>query len=348
MHSTTIQLPTTRFLTTAAPPRHLCWAFTVVLCLWGMLSPVKADSLDPTHIPADAQWVLHVDYEALSQSAVCKKLRKEKPIASQMAQDWMKKRYGIRPPKDLKSITMFSRDYREYTGTVIIQANYDRSRIEDVLNKAMNPRQAKWKHHTLHTVTLSKQKPSDDGPSGDEEMTVVMLDRDTILLASSVPNARQALKLLAGESPSLDGKQSPLLNDKVDNAWLYGAAINLSELRNHPVAMPVIAQHDQINWSFGEQSGGTLYEHADLTAQSEEVSKQMETVLNGIVAYERLWAEGSKPMIALLQNVKVMQKGKTTGFHWHGPSDQIVAAMDDLFDRMETWKPFLVKHKRRR
>ncbi|TWU03179.1 hypothetical protein [Neorhodopirellula pilleata] len=143
------------------------------------LSSANADKLDPTHVPADAQWLIHVDYESLSDSAMWNKLREEKPSITQAVQGWMKKRYGIDPPKDLKSLTMFSLDYRQYTGSVIVEADYKADKIETRLRKAMNHRTTPWQDHTLHTVTLSKQKPSDDGPSGDQEMTVVLVDEDT-------------------------------------------------------------------------------------------------------------------------------------------------------------------------
>lgn len=50
-------------------------------------------------------------------------------------------------------------------------------------------------------------------------------------------------------------------------------------------------------------------------------------------------------MTALMQNVEVVHAGKTTSFHWEGSSDQVVAAMDDVFARLKTWKPLLMKHK---
>lgn len=321
-------------------------------------STANADDLNPAHVPADAKWLIHVDFASLSDSATWQKLRKERPEMTQGVRDWMKNQYGINPPKDLKSLTMFSREYRPYTGTVIVQAQYEASKIKAELQEAKDHQTTQWNDQTLHTFTKpnpvghkqsehqrSGQKKADRRSSGRHEMTVVMVDQNTILLASSVDSAKDTLKLLAGESDSLKGKDSPLLTDKKEAAWVYAAATNLSKLEDHPVAMPIIAQHKQINWSFGEQSDGMLYEQAKLVAQSEQIAKDMETVLNGIVAWERLWAEGSKPMTALMQNVRVMRDGDTTGFEWKGQSDQVVAAMDDLFARLETWKPIMMKHR---
>lgn len=322
-------------------------ALAVVLLTTFGLSSGRAGSLDPSHVPAEAQWLIHIDYEALSDSAICQAIREEKPAVSKMVQGWMKQRYGIDPPQDLKSLTMFSRDYREYTGTVVIKADYDPEKVKQRLQQSMNHRTTQWQDHILHTITLSKQKSPDEGPSGDEEMTVVLVDNETILLASSVANAKRDLKLLAGNSNSLQGKKSALLTDKVESAWMHGAAINLGELKQHPVAMPILAQHERITWSFGKQSDGKLYEQAKLVAQSKQTAKKMKTILDGVVAYEELWATESEPLSALIKNVQITHEKKTTGFHWQGSSDQVIAAMEDLFALMETWKPLLMKHEQK-
>ncbi len=323
---------------------HLGFVVVILVGINGLPS-ASAGDLNPAYVPAEAQWLVHVDYESLSGSAMWQKIRDEKPVVSKMVQVWMKKRYGIDPSTDLKSITMFSRDYREYTGTVIVDAEYDATKINDRLKTEMNHRTTEWQNHILHTITLSKQHPADDGPSGDEEMTVVMVDKNTILLASSVLNAQENLKLLAGDAPSLKDKDSPLLNDNVDQAWIYGAAINLGSLKEHPLSMPIIAQHQQINWSFGSKSDGELYEKAEMVAQSEEVAKKMKTVLDGIVAFESLRSDGSDSLSAIMENIEVKHDGKTTGFHWNGTSDQVVAALDDVFTRLEPWKSLFMKPK---
>lgn len=308
------------------------------------IAPADAGRVNPAHLPADAKWVIHVDYEALGDSAVWQKFREKKSQVTQMVQSWMKQRYGIDLPTGLKSLTMFSRDYREYTGTVLIEASYEAQKIEARLGEARQHRTTKWQDYTLHTIMLSKQKSPNAGPSGDQEMTVVMVDDKTILLASSEANAKQSLKLLAGEAESLEGKDSPLLADTISEAWVYGAAIDLNELKQHPVSMPIIVQHEQITWSLGKQSDGMVFEQADLVAQSAEVAEKMKTVLEGIIAYESLWAEGSQSLTAIIEKVQVEHAGKTTSFQWRGSSEQVVAATEDIFERLESWKPILMKH----
>ncbi len=309
----------------------------IALGLFGhsLMPLARAGGLDPSHVSADSKWLIHIDYESLSDSELIKMLREQYPELTDAAQGWMKDRYGINPPKDLKSATLFSSDYRPYTGVVIIRADYSADAIETQLRKAKEYDTSEYQGHTLHNVLL-KEQPS-ESPSGDKEMTVVMVDDDTILLVSSTERAQSVLDLLDGRRKSLQDTDSPLMTQDATSAWVYGAAKQLGEIQKHPVAMPVLAQHQRITWSFGEQDDGKLYERADFVANDEEVAKKMKDVLEGAVAYETLWSEGSQAMTNLMQNVTVKRNGTTTGFHWTGDSEQLAQGMQDILDRVKTW-----------
>ena len=301
----------------------------------------NADTLDPAHVPADAKWVIHVDYEAMSESQLFETIREKRPQVTQAISGWLESRYGIDPSQDLHSITMFSRDYRRYTGTIVMQTDYQPDKIEAVLRKEKDYRTSQFEGKTLHTVTLSKQQQP--GPSGDETMTVVMQDGNTLIVASSRETAQATIQLLSGEAASLAGKRSALLSDDVSTSWLYGAAIDLQELSDHPISMPVLSQHQRITWSMGSHSDGKLYERADLVAQNEQVAEHMEKVLEGLVAYETLWANGSPATTSLVKNVEVTRNGDTVRFQWMGETQALLTALGDIAQRYESWKPILMR-----
>jgi len=305
----------------------------------------RAGELDPSHVSADAQWLFHIDYEALSDSDLVKALRQHYPGVTQTVQGWMNSRYGIDPPQDLKSATLFSSDYQPYTGVVLIQADYKADAIEARLRKAKQHSTSNYQGQTLHTVLLEKQGPK--SPSGDKEMTVVMVDEDTLLLVSSIDRAKSVLDLLNGKTRSLADTDSPLLAGDATKAWIYGAAKELNQIKEHPVAMPVLAQHQQISWSFGAHDDGKLYERADFVANDEAVAEKMKNVLEGAVAYETLWSEGSKAMTNLMQNVSIEQNGATTRFNWQGESEQLADGMTDILDRVKTWVALMTPKQRR-
>jgi len=322
-------------------------ALLLLTCIAAVLSAnaAAAKGLNPTHLPRDAKWVVHVDFEAITDSQLLQKAKQKNPSITNVVNRYLQDRYGVDPTRGLFSLTMFSRDYREFTGTAILQADYDAQKVKQQLQKAKQHRTTPWNDYTLHTVTLSTEGNPKHNSLGDETVTLVLYDKNTLLIGSLIDNAKAGVKLLAGNSQSLQGKDSPLLTERATTAWIYGAAVDLKELQQHGVAMPVLVQHEKITWAFGKQDEGQLFEHAGLVARSEAVAKKMHSFLKGVVAYETLWAEGSKPMIALMKNVKVSRDGKTVRFQWQGPTDQTVAALDAAYTRINTWKPLLLKHK---
>ena len=120
---------------------------------------------------------------------------------------------------------------------------------------------------------------------------------------------------------------------------------NLGELEDHDFPLPVLAQHERIVWSFGKNDEGKLYEQAELVAESEEVASQMQRVLDGMVAYGTLRAEGSQALTAIMRNVQISRDGASAKLNWQGTPEQVNAAMDDALDRLNEWKPLLMGHK---
>ncbi|WP_417389101.1 hypothetical protein [Gimesia sp.] len=327
-----------------------------------LLAPASAmaGKLQPSQLPQDTAWLLHLDFEALSASKLAEKLREAKPQLTEGVHHWFQQEYGIDPPEDLRSITMYSRDFKRYTGTVILQADYERSKAMEKMEQASQLKKTTWNDLTLYTVTIAhhhgdaahakhadrssdkrrdqagKKKSRHHDKSGGKQMTVAFVDDNTIVLGSSVPNTQAAVKLLKQDGRSLS-TDSPLLSERVADAWIYGAAIDLKRLKQNPLPMPVLQHHERITWSFGNRDG-RLFEHAELVAASEEVAQETLQVVEGIAAYETLWAEGSPPMKSLMKNTRIQRDGNVVEVSWDGDTETVLKALKDLGSRMKTWK----------
>lgn len=327
-----------------------------VIAVVTMLGGVDAAELNPAQIPADAKWLIHINQEKLSDLEVIETLRYMYPKIDNAIRQWFKNRYGIDPQDDLRSLTMFSRDYRAHTGTVLLQTEYDEEKIKAILRKSDlskkrdGLKQTKWKDHTLYTVTLAKHdhehkygEASSDREehdlSGGKQMTVYFGD-ELIVLASSVSNAKSVLQLLEGDAPSLQGRDSPLIAEAPAGAVIYGAAIDLSSLDQHTIFFPLLRQQQQCVYAFGQRDG-KLFETLTLTAQSQEVAKKTTEVLEGLIAYEQLCAAGSEPLTRLMNNVQLTGSGTETRVTWEGDSELVVAAVRDFGDRVDQWMKVL-------
>lgn len=364
-------------------------AMIACLAVSSQLTVAQAEDLNPAHVPKDAKWVMHINYEAFSDSKLADQIRRENSATADALKNWMQEKFGIDPPEELLDLTAFSRDHGDSIGSAIVNAKYDATKLETMLRKAKDHRTTDFNGNTIHIVTvepeigeqgqgaargtagqqpgrtqqtLNQQRPNQQRPNQpgqerrrtatiadqgfgelEQQVAVVMVDQDTLVLASTEGNAKNTLQLLAGDAPSLDGADTPLLTDRVDKAWAYAAAIDLQQLKEANIALPVLAQHERITWSFGKQDDGKFYERANLVAQSEDVASKMLTVVQGVIAYEELWAADNKSLQALIDNAEIEQKGKEVGVQWQGEDNQVVAAMDVLAARVDAWKQLVMR-----
>ena len=129
---------------------------TVGLLASSLAQPASAEELDRSHVPADAKWLVHVDYDALSDTEVVQKLRDSNPHLVQGVRDWIKGRYGIDTQEGLHGLTMYSRDYKAHTGTLLMYAEYDRDKVEAELKSKESLQTTKDGETTFYTVTVGK------------------------------------------------------------------------------------------------------------------------------------------------------------------------------------------------
>jgi len=339
--------------------RGLLMLAVVLPLTWlGCPQASHAGDLKPEHVPAEAKWVVHMDLDKLMDIKLVQTVRDRRPDVVEYVRQWVQEQYGIDPRSDLNSVTMFSKDYKKYTGSVILQAKYDPQKVEQQLRQGEQLETTKWNDLTLYTFTVAKHRGTPQGQqnaktrpragqqaanhdghdkSGGKRMTVALLDNETIVFGSSVENAKDVIGLLQGDAPSLKGKDSKLLDDVASDAIMYGAAIQLENISENDIPMPVLKQHEMITWVFGEKDD-QLYEEARLVGQSEDVAKKMERVIQGALAYEQLWAADSEPLTKIVEAAEVSRDGQEVKVEWESSTQNVIAGLDDLIGRLEDWR----------
>ena len=332
--------------------RAIAYSFVVAL---GVVTtpPTAAAPLDPARIPADAKWVIHVDYEALSGSELMETFRDKRPKLANRARRWMQERYGIDPREDLKGLTLFSDTYKSHSGAAILRASYDRAKVEsDVLSKP-KVKTTKWQDYTLYTWEVrkhgkrrQKEKPRSDGQSTDRNLradnnrrtvTAALLDSETVVFAPSEDRAKSVVEFLQDEKSSLEGEESRLVASVPDGAIIYGAAIDLQSISRHERPFPILQQHEYAMWAVGERNG-EVFEELTLDARNEETARQMETILEGLVALGKVWSADMEQLAELYDDVHIRQEGTTVHLEWHGKPDETVDAVEEFVSRVKKWR----------
>lgn len=304
-------------------------ALTAWLVLAASVSATAAP-LDPSHVPGDAKWVIHVDFEALGDTAFAEKLRAERPELIQHASEWLRSRYGIDPRQDLKGWTLFSNTYAAHTGASVLLADYDARRVKAIIEEQPGVEKTTWQDHTIYTWRL------DDPKAQGRKLTGVLLDGGKAVFASSPELAKTAVNLLEGEGASLKDQKSPLTADVPKGAVIYGAAIDLGKIARRERAFPILQQHERITWATGER-GDKAFETTVLEAKSAEVAQEMEKVLEGMVSLMRVWAGDHKNIRKLADEVEITRQGATVKAHWESDTETALAAFKEFEETVGPW-----------
>jgi len=350
----------------------VAWSL-MLICAVMPFNVASAKPLNPADLPSDAKWVIHIDFDVLSDTEFASHIREQRPEMTRQIRHWMQEQYGINPQQDLHGLTMFSDTYESHSGAVIVNASFNRSKVESEFASKKDVQKSQTQNHTFYTWDVTKnldsaiygdlrrkldQTPTtfttDDrqtrervsdrpdrsrGGSQDRKpVTAVLVDRQTIVFAPTMERAKAVVRLLDGETESLEGIESRLTAGIPQDAFCYGAAIELSKIKQHDGIFPILKQHDHIRWAIGE-SQGQMFEKVTLVAQDEQVASQMKNAVEGLVSLINVWAADAEHLSKLYQqNLSIRQDGQHLMIDWQGDSHDVFAALQEVRERMVQWK----------
>lgn len=171
---------------------------------------------------------------------------------------------------------------------------------------------------------------------GEKDVVIILLDGKKAVFAATPETAKATVKLLKGETESLEGKDSKLVTKLPDGAVAYGAAIELEKIERHEGVFPVLQQHKHIVWSTGERDG-KAFENLTLVAQSEDVAKNMKETLDGLVAFMKVWAGDDEALKQVTQDVEITRDGDTVTSKYEADADDAISALQSVRERLEKW-----------
>ena len=290
------------------------------------LPSINAAPLEPSEVPSDAKWVMHVDFDELRETRLMKRIEKTMPEAIEAVRGWMSSEYGIEPQSDLHSLTMYGQIYELHSGTAVLRASFDSEKVTEKLENNDDLKQTKWKDRTLYT------KQEDDPNT----VTIMPLDGKFSIFASTPKKVKQAAKLIQRNGDSLKGSDSPLVRDVPQGSVFYGAAIELQKIRRHDGPFPILRQHEQVIYAIGND-GEYVFEELMMTASSDEVAKEMKAVLDGWCALLKLWAADSKALQRIPADLTIELDGREVTSTYRGSVEDVSEAFSAVGQRWMQW-----------
>ncbi len=331
---------------------------TFAAALTVTVSSTWAGSLNVDVVPATAQWVVHIDVEAMNDSEVGACLIKSLQSQEDNPLNTIEAELGINLLEDLYSLTaygfgeppakgiavaMTGEDVsigamaRPGENTVILAVTND---AVDKIIEQLSANEQRYKKitrdgHTIHAWS------DDDG-----EVAWLLFTQSTtgdarrVVLASENIDALLAgIKTLVGDAPSLgDNNDADEMASPRTGSILFAVANDVGEFAEQRGASAILQQTDKITLDISEQAG-LVNLTLSVRAKNAEAATMITQILQGAVAMATFAldpdAEETASIRAIAQSLKFSSDDRHLGLEIELPAGMVCGLLEMLDDELE-------------
>jgi len=301
-------------------------------------TPLRAEPLDLGHVPADAKWLAHIDFDALREASLAQKIHdfwiSQNPEKHRFQIEQFQKAFGVDPINDIHDVTISGAVFAEGSGVAIVRVGGEPRRLLQLLSFAPDYQTEEYGKHTLHRWTENKGKPNEHTTTGcfhspaDAPRTVAVVGR----LADEV---KAALDVLDGKSPSLGspvaGNASPLKQDVPPGTVLVARAVELAKA-SLPFKSPFMRKTELLALA-GGQYDDEVFVQAKLVAGEPEVADHVRAAIEGLRAVVLLQNSENENLVEVLQAAKVDTAEATVSVEWRMDVDKLLKLLEEDWEK---------------
>jgi hypothetical protein len=290
-----------------------------------MTTAVRAEPLDVTQVAKDAQWVMHVDADAILASKLVtkawEKVLELRPEAEQRLGQ-LRDQVGIDVQKDIHSVTAYGLAIGQPSGVTIVHAKIPQSLVMPRLERLPDYKATQVGGQTVHSWTMP-------GRRGLQSRTVagVFYKPEVIVLASGEEELTAALDVIAAKASAPGLRQnSPLAAAPPAGTAVLFRAVGVSQA-DLPPQLALAAQIDSVQVALGEKEG-ELFLQTEAVMTDAQAVEQAKSLIDGALAFARLQIREDDEAKKLIDALKIGGDGKTLTIAWSAPSDQLIDTIE--------------------
>jgi hypothetical protein len=284
----------------------------LVLAVFGLLlgKLALAGPLDPAHVAADAQWLVHADADAMRQSGVLAKafqvfIERNPGIKIFVAGlDKSREIIGMDPRKDLHGITAYGKKLGQEEGVLILVADVDQKLLQQIVKQALDYRAVSHGPYEIHCWTHRDNR-------GRRPVAGAFYKPNVLVFSGSPEEVKAALDVLDGKAARLEAS-SPLAASAPAGTMLLGRATGIDKAKL-PGDPPFAKQLRDLHLVFGESKGKIVFQ-GKLTLNSAEAANLVRDVLQGLRALALLAAGDDAATKALAGAFRVSAEAQSVDF----------------------------------
>jgi len=292
-----------------------------------LLSPLAAaDDLDPSRVPADARWLVHVDLSAALESELFAGLQRLEGDLDFEGEEWdeIRNELGIDPRTDLHSVTVFGVTDDPEEAVIQIDTNVVAEQALDALKLHMRSTAMNQGGAQIHRW----QDPDGGGDTIYSHLAKRKGSNDRLLMVSPEPDALQgAVAVLRGDARSLADGGTHGVGHPRPGAFIFVSASDmLSEILEREADSHVAKFVQAAQVQIGEH-GGNTFAHIAVKTGNRSEAQQIAQVLQGALALAGLMGQSEPELAAalpMLTSIKFEADDEQLSLHFERPTGEIL------------------------
>jgi hypothetical protein len=286
---------------------------TVLLAAVGWcvgLTPAGAGELAANEVPAQANWVVHLNHEAFLGSRIGELIQGElKAQGADKQLESFATIFGFHPLNDVRDVTLYGLGQDQEKAVVLVDGRFDTDKLLAVVQ--MNPQHKEIPHHG---VTIHRWLQEDDKKEGKEATSRMMYgaihEGRLVAMSAGLDAVKSAVDTLksptAGAAAGLSERTSAR-----DGAFFQVVGTGVGAMVGDEPKAALLRETEALTLTAGDNGGNVFIELA-LEGASMEVTENMTKMLEGMIALAKLAAQEQPKLAALAEQVRISSAGKTT------------------------------------
>ncbi len=308
--------------------RHILGLGMILLGAWSVTA--YADPLPLKAVPAEAQWVAHIDVRAMRSSDLIRRFYDEciKGRAPAKLLDMVAEHWGMDPRRDLHHVTMYSTKIADGHGVMVVKAKMDKDKLLDVAKRCPTHRSMKHEDYEIHTWTHR--------PGGkDRQLAGVFQDTDVLVLASNPDLAKAALDVMDGRADSLQDADTPPAAQVPAGTMFLLRAMGIADSEaadKHPLC----AQLDRVDYAKGQHED-QWFGHLRIDASDDDAAARIQTALKGLRAMCWLHLDAVPELQEMLDQVEFSREDNVVRSEFQAPVKELVQAVPRMREMLRKY-----------
>jgi hypothetical protein len=281
----------------------------VILLAFLLLGELAASTLPKSLIPADAEWVVHLDMAKFKSSHFGNLLIQEKKGGIEKKAKAFYKQTSIDLLNDVNGITIYGLGKKKQQTVMCLKGTFDKEYLLGLLEDVDAHREIPHGSHIIH-----KWNHSEYG---------LFVGEDLVFLAWNEGAIKAALDVVDGKGGNISTSSLKSYADEIPGSAFFAALVkDISALAGYSSKAAILKKAGSGLITLAEKNE-ILSAQIDTTAQTPKDAANMEQIIRGLMAMAQMQFEGAYEELNLSESVRVSTNSNKLKIELTHPSEEL-------------------------